>query len=127
MNTNEVKKSLKEIEETLNDVYCDIQSIRAAADNIHLMLKVVNQQLDEIEPEKTYIDLILEQEDDVALARISKDYGFDNVCELTCILVDECGWRSVNLSCDKKYRLEIYYALKSKGILPLMERGKEEE
>lgn len=123
MNTNEVKKSLKEIEDTLNDVYCDIRSIRAAADNIHLMLKIVNQQLGEIEPEKTYIDLILEQEDDVALARISKDYGFDNACELTCILVDECGWRSVNLSCDKKYRLEIYYALKAKGILPLMERG----
>lgn len=126
MNTVEVKKSLKEIEETLNDVYCDIQSIRAAADNIHLMLKVVNQQFGEIEPEKTYIDLILEQDGEVLYSEIAKDYGL-GLAEFIGNLIDECGWEKVNMFCDKKYRLEIYYALKAKGILPMMERGKEEE
>lgn len=122
MNTTEVKKSLKEIEDTLNDVYCDIQSIRAAADNIHLMLKIVNQQLGEIEPKKSYIDVVLKQEDEMSYEEIAKDYGFKPT-ELISNLIDECGWICVNLFCDKKYRLEIYYALKAKGILPLMERG----
>lgn len=127
MSTVEVKKSLKEIENTLSDVYCDIQSLRAAADNIRLMLKIANQQIGELEPEKSYIDVILEQKDDVALVplvQVAIDYGFDDVCEIVSKLVDECGWDNVKLFCNKKDRLEIYYALKNKGILPLIEQEK---
>ena len=126
MNTNEVKKSLKEIEDTLNDVYCDIRSIRAAADNIHLMLKIVNQQLGEIEPEKTYIDVILEQDGIVTLNEIINDYGFIgenslvNVAEKIKMPLDD---RYIKSCYYPKDRLNLYLYLKSHGILPLMERG----
>ena len=108
MNTTEVKMS--------------VIALRRTIETLKNQLAVLNQQIAELEPTKTYLDIILDQEDDVLINQIAKDYGF-NEDKLVKYLVGSCGFERVNLFCDKKYRLEIYYALKAKGILPLMEQS----